>query len=91
MSSGQADSAGGPQCCPACDDGTGSSVFPHYGVAPHLCGWRMGMPAIGSSVELPCAQWPANFEPDPDAPSVDGYPGAGSYRYCLECGAGDRP
>lgn len=75
--------------CETCDDGEGGCVFPYYGVAPHVCGFKRGLPALGSSVQLPEDEWPENFEPDPDAPpGPNGYPGFGVYTNCPICGAG---
>lgn len=77
------------KCCEKCDDGEGNSVYPYYGVAPHICGFKMGLPVIGSSTQLPEAQWPENFVPDPDCISKEGeYPGCGTYTHCVDCGAG---
>lgn len=61
--------------CPACDDGEGGCVFSHYGVAPHVCAYKLG---VGPSYVLPPEQWPENFLPDGI--------GCGVYTHCLECG-----
>jgi hypothetical protein len=75
--------------CEFCDDGTGQSVYPYAGVAPHTCGLHQGMPLPGSSVTLPRDQWPANFKEDASEPSTPGqYPGQRIYTHCLQCGAG---
>ncbi len=75
--------------CELCHDGDGHSVFPHYGVGPHICGWRTGKPAIGHSVGAPKAQWPENFIPDAEyGDQDDGRPPLGVWTHCLECGAG---
>lgn len=76
--------------CPACDDGEGNCAFPHYGTAPHRCGYLDGKPFVGSSVELPESEWPANFQLDPDSGPPTGYPRAGIWTHCLQCGAGEK-
>lgn len=68
-------------CCEQCDDGDGNCIYPFYGVAPHICHWKIGTP-IGQSVLLPKEQWPENFRPDQE---VDGL---GVYTHCLNCGRG---
>ena len=78
--------------CEYCRDGEGGCAFPMYGTGPHVCGWRMGKPAIGHSVTAPREEWPANFEEDPEDPCIPGkYPGSGVYTHCLHCGAGAKP
>lgn len=42
---------------PAC------SEYPYYGVAPHVCYFRMGK-KIGQSKMLPRSKWPRNFLPE---------------------------
>lgn len=80
-----------PRCCPQCNDGTGRSAFPHYGVAPHVCGFRVARGDFGGSIELPQAQWPANFRPDRESGAGDGgFPGCGVYTHCLACGASNQ-
>ena len=74
-----------PKCCQACDDGDGGCAYPYYGVAPHVCGFRLGLPVIGSSKELPQTEWPANYAHD-GAPNEGGYPGNGVYTHCMSCG-----
>lgn len=75
-------------CCPECDDGEGGCAFPYYGVAPHTCGYMLGRPVIGNSVELPQEDWPRNFRID-GVPNPGGYPGQGVYTHCLACGRGE--
>jgi hypothetical protein len=77
--------------CDYCHDGEGASVYPYYGAAPHICGWRLGKPMVGHSVTAPREEWPENFREDPEHPSTPGqYPGNGIYTHCLHCGAGDK-
>ncbi len=75
-------------CCESCDDGEGNCAFPYYGVAPHACGFRAGLPLIGYSKELPESEWPANYKHDHESskPNPGGYPGTGIYTYCINCG-----
>lgn len=68
--------------CEYCDDGEGGSVFPHYGVAPHECYFKLGK-QVGQSKFLPKHDWPENFTPDEDTNNQ-----CGIYRFCLHCGAG---
>lgn len=76
-------------CCPECDDGEGKCVYPYYGVAPHICGYKLGKPVLGHSVEAPREEWPANFKVDGD-PNPGGYPVQGVYTHCLACGRGEQ-
>lgn len=77
--------------CKYCDDGEGNSIYPHYGVAPHICGYKLGHPVIGHSKQLPEFMWPANFKPDPESSSkVGDFPGAGVYLYCPTCKDGEQ-
>lgn len=70
------------ECCPFCDDGTGQSLFPHYGVAPHTCYFRKEggfNNALGTSDILPKSEWPENFVEDPEVPNL------GTYLHCIHC------
>jgi hypothetical protein len=78
------------RCCPLCDDGDGNCAFPYYGAAPHQCFHTIGL-QVGQSSELPEAKWPANFKLDPDEGPFTGYPRAGTYTHCLNCGAPNCP
>ena len=64
------------------DDGPGS-IYPFYGLAPHRHDMGRTGSLVGSTVEKPREEWPANFCEDKDAP------GMGTYTHCLSCGAGD--
>jgi hypothetical protein len=81
-------------CCPQCNDGDGFCAFPHYGVAPHICFYKLdamnGALVFGASQELPEDQWPANFVIDETAGPPTGYPRPGTYTHCLACGRGER-
>ena len=66
--------------CAHCTDPDGEPCFPSYGVAPHVCHFKIGRP-MGGSVFLPESDWPDNFKPDPDNP------GCGTY-WCPKCGHG---
>jgi hypothetical protein len=59
--------------CGDCEMGT----YPHYGVAPHGCFYKIGAP-FGGSIVHPRETWPANFREDPDEP------GCGVYE-CPRC------
>lgn len=74
--------------CPACDDGEGGCIYPYYGCAPHTCFYKLGRPP-GGSEEAPESEWPENFVLDPEAGprTRTGYPRAGTWTHCLECGA----
>lgn len=75
--------------CEHCHDGHGGTVYPYYGVGPHVCGWRMGKPVVGHSKGLPASEWPDNFQPDPEhGEQDDGKPPLGVWTHCLHCGAG---
>ena len=77
--------------CDECHDGEGHSIYPYYGVGPHVCGWRMGKPVIGHSVGTPVSEWPENFVPDPEyGEQDDGKPSVGAWTHCLKCGAGSQ-
>ncbi len=71
------------QCCEHCDDGDGFSVYPYYGIAPHVHdladGWFV------STRLLPKEAWGDNFREDPDCN------GHGVYLRCPECGRGEQP
>jgi hypothetical protein len=79
------------QCCEHCDDGDGFSVYPYYGVAPHIhdttgretAGDPLAL--IGSTRLLPPDQWGDNFREDPECP------GLGVYLRCEHCGRGELP
>lgn len=78
-----------PRFCEHCHDGYGGTVYPYYGVGPHICGWRMGKPVVGHSKGLPKQDWPENFQPDPEhGDQDDGKPPLGVWTHCLHCGAG---
>jgi hypothetical protein len=78
--------------CKDCDDGEGACIYPHYGAAPHICGYKFSDYVIGASKQLPEHQWPDNFMPDPETSSGPGeYPGCGVYTHCLTCGDGEKP
>lgn len=68
--------------CPSCfDPEDGTRLYPHYGVGPHLCFYKIPGAMLGQSALLPPAAWPPNYEEDPDAP------GHGIW-WCPECGYG---
>ena len=69
--------------CGYCDDGEGHCVFPFYGVGPHR--HVVVDSLIGSTVNLPPAEWPSNYTEDQDCP------GLGVYTHCPHCGAGQYP
>jgi hypothetical protein len=71
------------KACEYCDDGDGFSAYPYYGVAPHICFYKLGRP-IGGSELLPRDQWGNNFREDPECP------GNGVYLRCPHCGAGEQ-
>lgn len=76
-------------CCDECDDGNGNSIYPSYGVGPHICGWRMGKPVIGYSKGLPKNGWPVNFIPDEEYEELeDDRPILGVWTHCLKCQGG---
>lgn len=78
--------------CDKCHDGDGGTVYPYHGVGPHICGVSMGKPVVGHSVGVPAAEWPENFQPDPDfGDQDDGLPPVGIWTHCIECGAGKQP
>lgn len=69
--------------CEHCDDGSGQSMFPHYGVAPHHCG---DFNTIGTAKVKPESEWPENFVVDKETVVADSdYPPCGVYLYCPEC------
>jgi hypothetical protein len=70
----------GNKYCEYCHDGDGYSVFPYYGVAPHV---HESEHIIGSTKILSESEWPENFEHDEDSP------GCGTYLYCPNCFAGE--
>ena len=72
--------------CDHCDDGDGVCIFPYYGVAPHICFYKLGR-NIGQSIFLPEVIWPNNFRPDRVA---DERSNCGVYTHCLNCGAGEK-
>ena len=67
-------------CCDMCDGGSGTSVYPYYGVAPHTHDTTNGI--IGSTRVLPTTSWPDNFVEDAECP------GQGVYIRCPNCGVG---
>lgn len=77
-----------PACCDHCDDGSGKSFYPHYGVAAHVhtAPTSEADRAEGgtSTHPLPAAMWGSNFRPDPDSP------GLGEHLRCPICGAGEK-
>lgn len=73
-----------PKFCDMCHDGDGDSVYPYYGVGPHICGYKMGKPVIGHSVGIPATEWPTNFQPDEECGDQDdGRPPLGAWTHCL--------
>lgn len=78
--------------CASCNDGNGNCKFPYYGTAPHSYP-EVPEPELGFKrevappQELPADQWPANYQHDSEiaAPNPGGYPGSGTYLYCLKC------
>ena len=69
--------------CEHCVDPDGVCCFPMYGVGPHK---HVGVTTesgswIGSTMELPKTDWPANYAEDPDCP------GLGTW-WCPHCGDG---
>ena len=72
--------------CKHCETvpGSGESMFPYYGMAPHTHAMGRTGSLIGSTVLSPRAEWPENFEPDPEDPW------AGVWTHCLHCGAGKK-
>lgn len=52
--------------CKLCKDG----AYPHYGVAPHKCFYKIPGAVIGESELLPEAQWPPYFTEDPQVPGL---------------------
>lgn len=68
--------------CQSCfDPDDGTRIYPHYGVGPHLCFYKIPGATLGQSELLPQTDWPANYEEDPGAP------GHGVW-WCPECGYG---
>lgn len=73
--------------CVHCTMPDGTCAYPYYGSAPHesFHATPDGRVRIKSEY-APRAEWPANFEPDPeygtDAP-------LGTWTLCPECGAPD--
>lgn len=61
--------------CDQCDGGDGKSVFPYYGLQPH-----MHLRQIGKTYAT--GEIPVNFKPDPESKL------GGVYEYCINCGAG---
>jgi hypothetical protein len=76
--------------CRWCWDGDRHSVFPHYGVGPHVCGFRMGKPVIGHSKPLARELWPENFQLDDEYPTPPGRVPVGVWTHCPHCGAGHK-
>ncbi|RKG33424.1 hypothetical protein D7V21_09645 [Acinetobacter guerrae] len=70
-----------PKYCDHCWNGDDDSVFPYYGLAPHVHYKRNGL--IVNTVFLDASEYPANFEPDEESGNEQGM-----YTHCLECGAG---
>lgn len=69
--------------CENCDDGSGQSVFPHYGVAPHHCG---DFNTLGTAKVKPESEWPEYFVVDTETVVEDSdYPPGGVYLYCPAC------
>lgn len=73
--------------CEYCDDGEGGSIYPHYGVAPHDCFFKIGK-KIGESKLHDQSNFPKNFDGDKDTINSDGLFECGIYTHCLECGSG---
>lgn len=68
--------------CNYCDDGNGGSIFPIYGVGPHICYYKIKGAKIGQSIPLPKTEWPSNYEEDTSCPGLGHY-------WCPECGEGN--
>lgn len=66
-------------CCEYCNDGTGLSRYPYYGLAPHA---HIGKFIFGSTKISPKEEWPVHFREDPEDPNQ------GIYDYCPVCGVG---
>ncbi len=74
--------------CEFCDDGSGKSVYPYYGVAPHKHDTTRTGSIIGSTVIDPKESWPANFSPDYEEGDdiTKPIPGlCGTYTHCQKC------
>jgi hypothetical protein len=67
--------------CEHCTDPGGLPCFPSYGVAPHVCFYKIPGAVMGQSQVLPRDEWPDNFQEDADSP------GMGTY-WCPYCGDG---
>lgn len=67
--------------CVDCIDPDGEKCYPSYGVAPHLCFYKVPGATVGESLLLPKEQWPSNFIEDPDVP------GCGVW-FCPTCKEG---
>lgn len=67
--------------CEYCADQDGEALVPYYGVAPHICFYKIPGAVIGESQVLPKDQWPDNFKPDPENPACGTY-------WCTHCGEG---
>ena len=65
--------------CEYCHDGEGESIYPYYGLAPHTHNLSISGGFIGSTDFTSKAEWPDNFNEDPEAE------GCGSYTHCLHC------
>lgn len=65
------------------------NFYPHYGVAPHKCYYKLGKDKIiGQSQLLPVSEWPKNFIPDlgeGETAETLKYPKACGTYYCPEC------
>lgn len=65
--------------CANCVDPQGVPCLPQYGMAPHYHVLIPGNPAVLKAVFLPEAEWPQDFEEDPEN---RGY----GVWFCLNCG-----
>lgn len=61
--------------CAKCEDGS----FPHYGVGPHICFYKIPGAKVGQSVIL--SNKPENYVEDPECPGLGVW-------YCPECKEG---
>lgn len=76
------DNGGADMTCRFCDDGTGNSTFPYYGVAPHTHWFDKGEGGVvlaSRPIIKPESEWPSNFVVDPENPRC------GTYTHCLHC------
>lgn len=67
--------------CEHCRSDDGELLYPHYGVGPHRCFYKIPGAIVGQSEPLQPGQWPENYREDPDVP------GMGIW-WCGACGEG---